>query len=262
MTDQALTEADPLIARVFATWCARRASAGRVVSLIDLYVLVAAERGVEPHQLDTGERALLARLAFGVIWPGFETIPGSERGFEPVVIVAYDPGWPERFERWRARIAGVLGRSALAIEHVGSTSVPGLAAKPIVDIQVSVAALENESAYVPALAEVGLQLRSRDELHRHLRPFAGFPRDVHVHVCAQGETWEREHLLLRDYLRTHPHAVLAYGAAKQELAVRWREDSVAYSEAKSDVILDTLRAAEDWAASTGWAVGGEARRLT
>ncbi len=257
---QAVTDEDPVIARAFATWRARRASSGRSVSLIDLYALVAAERGVEPHELGSEERALLARLAISVIWPGFETIPDRERGFEPVVIVTYDPGWPARFERWRARIATALGTTALAIEHLGSTSVPGLAAKPIVDIQMSVAELEDESAYVPALAELGLQLRTRDALHRHLRPFAGRPRDVHVHVCAQGGNWEREHLLLRDYLRTHPHAVLAYATAKQELAVRWREDSVAYGEAKSDVILTALRAAEEWAATTGWTVGNHTRR--
>ncbi len=250
-----MTEDDPLIARAFATWRARRASAGRRVSLIDLYALVAAERGVEPHELGTEERGLLAQLAFSVIWPGFETLPGSERGFEPVVVVAYDPGWPAHFERWRARIAAALGTTALAIDHVGSTAVPRLAAKPIIDIQVSVPELEDEGAYVPALAELGLQLRTRDALHRFLRPFAGRPRDVHVHVCAQGGNWEREHLLLRDYLRTQPHALLSYGAAKQALAPRWREDSVAYGEAKSDVILETLKAAEEWAVSTGWSVG-------
>ena len=75
---------------------------------------------------------------------------------------------------------------------------------------------------------------------------------MHVHVCAAGGDWEREHLLLRDYLRAHPHAVHAYGAAKHELAVRWREDTVAYGEAKSDVILPALHAAEEWAANTGW----------
>jgi GrpB-like predicted nucleotidyltransferase (UPF0157 family) len=225
------------------------------VSLIDLYALVAAERRVRPHELSSEERALLARLAFAVIWPGFETIPGSDRGFEPVVVITYDPEWPARFEQWRARIVAVLGIAALAIEHVGSTAVPGLAAKPIIDIQVSVAELEDEGAYVPALAQVGLQLRSRDALHRFLRPFADRPRDVHVHVCAEGGSWEREHLLLRDYLRTHPHAVSTYGATKQDLAPRWREDSVAYGEAKSDVIIQTLQTAEEWATSTGWTVG-------
>ena len=78
----------------------------------------------------------------------------------------------------------------MRIEHVGSTSVPGLAAKPIVDVQVSVADLDDEAASVPPIEEVGLQLRSRDELHRCFRPFRAAPRDIHVHVCHVGSALE------------------------------------------------------------------------
>lgn len=251
---------DRVVAEAFEIWRERRARDGRGVTLIDLYGLVADRRGVEPHELDASERARLARLAFGVIWPQFETIAGSERGFEPVALVPYDPAWPARFERWRARIAGALGTHGLAIEHVGSTAVPGLHAKPIVDIQVSVADLDDEDAYVPALASVGLQLRSRDSLHRFLRPVRGQPREVHVHVCAAGGEWEREHLLLRDYLRAHRVAAHTYGATKQELAAEWREDPAAYTEAKTAVILDALSAAAEWASQTGWGVAGPGRR--
>jgi hypothetical protein len=104
----------------------------------------------------------------------------------PLVIAGYDPAWPQTYERWRQRVAAALGRTAIRIEHVGSTSVPGLAAKPIVDIQVSVADPGGEPRYVPPLQAIGLVLRSRDELHRFLRPPAGQPREVHVHVCAAG----------------------------------------------------------------------------
>jgi GrpB-like predicted nucleotidyltransferase (UPF0157 family) len=177
-------------------------------------------------------------------------------------VVSYDPAWAARFERWRARIAGALGATAMAIEHVGSTSVPGLHAKPIVDIQVSVAEPDGEDAYVPALASIGLQLRSRDSLHRFLRPFRGHPREVHVHVCAAGSEWEREHLLLRDYLRAHPGAARTYGDTKRELAIRWRDDSVAYGEAKTTVILEALRSAQEWAARTRWGVARPGKALT
>ncbi len=78
----------------------------------------------------------------------------------------------------------------MRIEHVGSTSVPGPAAKPIVDVQVSAADLDDEAAYVPPIEAVGLQLRSRDELHRYFRPFRGAPRDIHVHVCHVGSALE------------------------------------------------------------------------
>ena len=74
----------------------------------------------------------------------------------------------------------------MRIEHVGSTSVPGLPAKPIVDVQISVDDEDDESRYVPQLEEAGIQLRSRDSLHRYFRPFPDRPRDVHVHVCAAG----------------------------------------------------------------------------
>jgi GrpB-like predicted nucleotidyltransferase (UPF0157 family) len=95
-----------------------------------------------------------------------------------IVIADYDPRWPARFELERERIQTALGALALRIEHVGSTAVPGLAAKPVVDIQVSVAGLDAETAYVAPLETAGVQLRSRDGLHRYFRPFPGRPREV------------------------------------------------------------------------------------
>ena len=135
---------------------------------------------------------------------------------------------------------------------MGSTSVPGLAAKPITDIQVSVADLGNEPSYVPPLQAIGLMLRSRDELHRLLRPPAGQPHEVHVHVCAAGGQWERDHLLFRDYLRAHPAACLRYAEAKRASVRRWSDDGWAYTEAKTGVILDVLEQAQDWAVATNW----------
>jgi GrpB-like predicted nucleotidyltransferase (UPF0157 family) len=129
------------------------------------------------------------------------------------------------------------------IEHVGSTSVPGLAAKPIIDIQVSVDDLAEEDAYVPALEEIGLQLRSRDNFHRYFRPFPDRPRDVHVHVCALGSDWEREHLLFRDHLRRDPEARDAYARAKTVAALTWADDGWAYTDAKTDVVLEILERA-------------------
>jgi len=107
---------------------------------------------------------------------------GSER-FDPITLAEYDKEWPARFASWRDLISDSLEGAALRIDHVGSTSVPGLAAKPIVDVQVSVADLTDEQAYVPQLERLGVQLRSRDDLHRFFRPFAERRRDVHVHVC-------------------------------------------------------------------------------
>jgi len=183
-----------------------------------------------------------------VVFPGWETVPGSDRRTDPVRVVPSDPAWAGRFQAWRDRLAARLGATALRIEHVGSTSVPGLAAKPIVDIQVSVAGLDREERYVPQCEAAGLQLRSRDREHHYFRPPADRPRDVHVHVCAAGGRWERAHLLFRDYLRASPPARRAYAAMKREAAAVWYDDSLAYTEAKSDLILDLLDRAEQWAA--------------
>jgi GrpB-like predicted nucleotidyltransferase (UPF0157 family) len=236
----------------FDAWCRLRAVEERRTTVIDLYELVARPRGLEPYELPLPERIQLARRALAVIWPGFETTTGSERETEPIELVPYDDGWPTCFVSWRDRLRAVLGASR--IEHVGSTAVPGLPAKPVIDIQVSVRDIDDEDGYVPALESAGVQLRSRDAQHRYFRPFAGRPRDVHVHVCATESEWEREHLLFRDYLRAHADAVAAYAAAKQRAATLWWDDRITYTEAKSDVILDVLRAAEDWARSTSWSV--------
>jgi GrpB-like predicted nucleotidyltransferase (UPF0157 family) len=239
----------------FTAWREMRELQGPAVSLIRLYALVAEPRGLKPHELPLAERRELAGRAAPLLWPGFQQNPRSQpREPMPVQVVAYDPGWPERFEAWRDRLAGLLGPVACRIEHVGSTSVPGLAAKPIVDIQVSVADMDDEDGYVPPCEAAGLQLRFRDHEHRYFQPPPRRPRDVHVHVCRQGGDWERLHLLFRDYLRTSAAGRDAYVAAKREAARLWADQGAAYTEAKSDVILGLLDRAEAWAGATGWVV--------
>jgi GrpB-like predicted nucleotidyltransferase (UPF0157 family) len=239
----------------FTAWREMREREGPGVSLIRLYALVAELRGLKPHELPLAERKELADRAAPLLWPGFQQNPRSQpREPMPVNVVAYDPGWPERFEAWRGRLAGLLGAVACRIEHVGSTSVPGLAAKPIVDIQVSVADMADEDGYGPPCEAAGLQLRFRDDEHRYFQPPPRRPRDVHVHVCQQGGDWERLHLLFRDYLRTSAAGRDAYEAAKREAARLWADQGAAYTEAKSDVVLAILGQAEAWAWATGWAV--------
>lgn len=246
----------------FAVWQEMREREGPRVTLIRLFALVAEPRGLEPHELPLDERRELAARATPLLWPGFEHNPRSKpRQPLSVEVVGYDPGWPERFETWRGRLAGLLGPVARRIEHVGSTSVPGLAAKPIVDIQVSVADVRDEDSYAPPCEAAGLQLRFRDDQHRYFQPPPGQPRDVHVHVCQQGGEWERVHLLFRDYLRSSAEAREAYAAAKLEAAKAWADQSAAYTEAKSDVVLGILDRAEAWAATTGWEIGARASGL-
>ncbi len=233
-------------------WLRLRAAEGNRATVIDLYELVAAPRGLAAHELPVTERLSLARQAVPHMWPGFSITDGSERPAVPLVVSDYDPAWPQTYARWRHRVAVAVGSAALGIEHVGSTSVPGLAAKPIVDIQVSVADIADEPRYVPQLELVGLVLRSRDELHRYFRPPAGQRREVHVHVCAGGSQWERDHLLFRDYLRADPAACRRYAEAKRVNIRRWSDDGWAYTEAKTSVVLDILEQATDWARVTDW----------
>jgi GrpB-like predicted nucleotidyltransferase (UPF0157 family) len=162
-------------------------------------------------------------------------IGGREK--RDIVIVDHDPRWAERYEHERAQIVAALGGRVLALEHIGSTSVPGLAAKPIIDIDLSVADVEDEDAYVSALVAAGYVLRVREPGHRMLRTPE---RDVHLHVCGHGSEWERRHLVFRDWLRTHPDDRRRYEAVKRELATREWDDTNDYADAKSDVVADIM----------------------
>ncbi|MEZ5296546.1 MAG: GrpB family protein [Ilumatobacteraceae bacterium] len=156
------------------------------------------------------------------------------------MIADYDPVWPERFESHRRRIDETLGPTAQRIEHVGSTSVPGLAAKPIIDIQVSVTDPEHEASYVQALERAGYHLRVREVGHRMLRTTE---RDVHVHVCASGSDWERRHLVFRDWLRHNAPDRRLYESTKRRLAERRWPTTDHYADAKTPVIDEIMRRA-------------------
>jgi len=149
-----------------------------------------------------------------------------------IEIVDYRPEWPERFEMERARIAAVLGSTARAIEHVGSTAVPGLAAKPIVDIMVALDDPEDEALYLPQIEQLGYQLRVREPGHRMFRTPA---RDVHVHIWAAGSDDERRHLVFRDRVRSNADDRAQYERTKRDLAGRYR-DANYYAKAKSALI--------------------------
>lgn len=178
-----------------------------------------------------------------------ELIGGPEK--REIKLVEYREIWPAQFLRERDRIRAALGEKALRIDHVGSTSVPGLSAKPVIDINTSVIDTDDEDDYLPALEQAGYRLRVREEDHRMVRtPDCS----VHVHICAAGSEWERRHLLFRDWLRRDPADREAYAALKKHLANREWPDAEAYTEAKSALIGVITDRAEVWAAATGWAV--------
>lgn len=168
-----------------------------------------------------------------------------------IEIVDYDRRWPEEFARERERIALALGPLALRIEHCGSTSVPGLAAKPVIDIQISVARLQPLAPHVSALARIGYTHRPHPDdafapfLHRPER----WPHSHHVHLVGAGGDEERRVLAFRDWLRVHPETARRYESLKRELAPRFAADRFetrqAYADAKGDFIEQVLRLAHD-----------------
>lgn len=162
-----------------------------------------------------------------------------------IVIADYDPAWPSWYEWDRARIAAALSSVALSIEHVGSTSVPGLPAKPIIDILLVVPDSTDEESYVPPLEAQGYALRIREPEwleHRLVRRRGEPPHDVNVHVfsVAHAEKEITRMLAFRDWLRTHPDDRDRYAATKRELSTReWRyvQD---YADAKTEVVEEIL----------------------
>jgi GrpB-like predicted nucleotidyltransferase (UPF0157 family) len=153
-----------------------------------------------------------------------------------IVLVDYDERWPEKFQSHAQIIGRVLGNSALSIEHVGSTSVPELAAKPIIDILVVVEDAGLEASYLSALVEAGYVLRVREpDWHQH-RMFRTPERDVHVHIFSAGCAEIGRLLAFRDRLRGSAEDRLLYESVKRKLAKGDWPDMNDYARAKGDVV--------------------------
>ena len=161
--------------------------------------------------------------------------PRSSRTY-PVVLVPYDPAWPSRFREERDGIGKALGDRAIAIEHVGSTAVPGLLAKPTIDIMVGIRRLSEAPACIAALEPLGYEYRPDVEAEMPERRFfdKGPPgaRTHHLHMVEYAGPFWMRHLLFRNFLRAHADRAAAYGALKQELAAKHAADRVAYTDAK------------------------------
>ena len=163
-----------------------------------------------------------------------------------IVVVDYDPCWPAKFRKHAEILSRALGGKALAIEHMGSTSVPGLAAKPIIDIVVLVEDSSEEVAYLPALVEAGYVLRAREpNWHQH-RMFRTPELDVHVHIFSQGCIEVTRVLAFRDRLRANAEDRLLYESVKRKLAKEDWPDMNAYARAKTEVVEQiTARALQE-----------------
>ena len=155
---------------------------------------------------------------------------------QTIVVVDYDPAWPERYRHEEERILAALGEAALSVEHIGSTSVPGLAAKSIVDILLVVENSGDEASYLPALEEAGYVLRVREPDFDEHRMFRTLQEDVHLHVFSRGSKEIERYLLLRDRLREDEEDREHYARTKRELASREWASMAHYAEAKTEVI--------------------------
>jgi GrpB-like predicted nucleotidyltransferase (UPF0157 family) len=154
----------------------------------------------------------------------------------PIELVPSDPTWPATYEREAAAIRAVLGERVVLLEHVGSTSVPGLAAKPRIDIVLEVADTADEPAYVPDLETAGYVLRVREPDWFEHRMFKGPGADINLHTFSAGGEETRRMLAFRDHLRTDPADLALYQRTKEALAARTWRHVQHYADAKSEVV--------------------------
>ena len=175
---------------------------------------------------------------------------------EEIGIRDWSPGWAGTFRAKAVAIRRALGARALRIDHIGSTAIGGLAAKPVIDIQVSVAGFEPVEGLAAAMEAAGYLWRpSNPELtKRYFRERPGEAR-THVHVRRAGSWHEQWALLFRDYMRAHEAELAPYAALKRALAARYGNDRAAYAEGKGDHLWAVIRRADRWAAETGWTPG-------
>jgi GrpB-like predicted nucleotidyltransferase (UPF0157 family) len=163
----------------------------------------------------------------------------------PVEIVDYDPEWPVLFEKEKNRILSVIGKKVIAVEHVGSTSVPGLGAKPIVDIMVGIRRLSDAQDCIKPLESIGYEYVPEYEAsipeRRYFHRGPHIPnKHYHLHMVEHNSDFWTRHLLFRDHLRTHACTASEYCELKKQLAAKHRSNREAYTEAKTSFIESAL----------------------
>jgi GrpB-like predicted nucleotidyltransferase (UPF0157 family) len=175
---------------------------------------------------------------------------------DSIRVVAYDPQWPTVFGGQARALRAALGEVALRIDHIGSTAVPGLVAKPIIDVQISVAAFEPLDAFRVPLEGLGYVFRA-DNQERTKRYFREPPgsRRTHIHVRLAGSFSQQLPLLFRDFLRAHREWADRYAELKLALAQTYARDRHRYTEEKQPFTWEALAQADGWAQRTGWLPG-------
>jgi len=175
---------------------------------------------------------------------------------DELVVAPYDAQWARSFAELAAQLRASVGNVALRIDHIGSTAVPGLDAKPIIDVQISVASLEPVDAYRPGIERCGFVWRADnpDLTKRYFRERPG-GRRTHVHARRSGSLSEQLALLFRDYLRGHPDRAAGYASVKRRLAPLLATARDEYVASKGPFIWETIQLAERWAQTVGWEPG-------
>lgn len=163
--------------------------------------------------------------------------------FGQLRLLPYEPNWPLFFLAEKERLCVSLGKRILDVQHIGSTSIPGMPAKPILDIGVAVENFEEAVRCVPLLERLGYSYKGENGISRRHYFVKGDPRTHHLHMLeATSEEW-KNHLLFRDYLCGNPEAAQAYASLKQQLALRFATDREAYQAGKESFIHAVLQQA-------------------
>ncbi len=164
---------------------------------------------------------------------------GLEKGV--VRLVPYTPEWKRYYERERAALLAALGDNILDIQHIGSTSIPGMPAKPIVDIAIAVTDFEQAKAYIPIIERLWYEYKGEFGIPRRHYFVKGDPRLFHLHMSEIHSTEWQNTLLFRDYLRGHPDIANDYAQLKQQLAARFPQDREAYLDGKTEFVEGVLK---------------------
>ncbi|HEY6172094.1 MAG TPA: GrpB family protein [Candidatus Kapabacteria bacterium] len=163
---------------------------------------------------------------------------------EPVIIVTYDPNWKDLYQIEREEIMARIGEYIQDIQHMGSTSVEGLAAKPIIDMMIGIRALEDTRHCIPPLEGIGYEYVPEFEkdlpMRRYLRKSTGGIRTHHIHMVERSSDFWNKHIAFRDILRSNTSVREGYGALKYRLAETYRDDREGYTDAKTDFIETAL----------------------
>jgi GrpB-like predicted nucleotidyltransferase (UPF0157 family) len=160
----------------------------------------------------------------------------------------HNQDWAAEYQTIAAQLKPIFGKQLLLIEHIGSTSIPGIKAKPIIDVLIAVTDIGRVTEIVPAMETLGYDFRGERGIpgRQYFRMEPDSSSGIHIHVYQQGHEAITEKLDFRDYMRTHPDRAQAYSQLKEKLAEKFRQDRVTYTESKADFIVETIGLAADW----------------